>query len=100
MAALYSSHIPLTKVRSCQEEARMDEQEVIKKVDARGEKCPTPILWAKRALAKMESGQVLEVLATDPSAVGDFRFFCEQTGNRFLDEKESDGEFTITLKRK
>ena len=78
----------------------MDEEEISQKIDARGEKCPTPILWAKRALAKMESGQILRVLATDPSAVGDFRFFCEQTGNHFLDEKENDGEFAITLKRK
>ena len=76
------------------------EEEASNEVDARGQKCPTPILWAKRALAKMESGQVLRVLATDPSATGDFRFFCQQTGNIFIDEKEKDGEFTITLKRK
>lgn len=78
----------------------MDKTEVSKEVDAREQKCPIPILLAKKALATMESGQILRVLATDPAAVGDFRFFSEQTGNILLDQKESDGEYTIYLKRK
>ena len=71
-----------------------------KEVDARGQKCPVPILWSKKALAMMESGEVLRVLATDPSAIGDFRFFTQQTGHVFLDQTEVDGEYTIYLKRK
>lgn len=78
----------------------MDKAEITREVDARGEKCPVPILWAKKALATMESGQVLRVLATDPAAVGDFCFFSAQTGNTLLDQTETDGEYTITLKRK
>ena len=39
-----------------------------KEVDARGLLCPLPILRAKKALADMESGQILKILATDPSA--------------------------------
>jgi tRNA 2-thiouridine synthesizing protein A len=78
----------------------MDKAEVTREVDARGQKCPVPILWAKKALAAMESGQVLRVLATDPAAVGDFRFFSRQTGNTLLDQTESAGEYTIYLRRK
>ncbi|MDL2284010.1 sulfurtransferase TusA family protein [Oxalobacter sp. OttesenSCG-928-P03] len=78
----------------------MDNTAVSREVDARNEKCPVPILWAKKALSAMESGQVLRVLATDPAAVGDFRFFCQQTGNTLLDQQESDGEYVIYLKRK
>ncbi len=73
---------------------------VSKEVDARGQKCPVPILWAKKALSSMESGQVLRVWATDPAAVGDFRFFCQQTGNTLLAQTELNGEYTIFLKRK
>lgn len=73
---------------------------VNREVDARGKKCPIPILWAKKALAGMESGQILRVLATDPSAVGDFRFFTQQTGHALLDQTESDGEYVLILKRK
>jgi len=78
----------------------MDGVEISREVDARGQQCPIPILWAKKALAAMESGQILRVLATDPAAVGDFRFFSGQTGHTLLDQKESDGEYVIYLKRK
>ena len=78
----------------------MDETVISQEVDARGQKCPVPILWAKKALATMESGQVLRVLATDPAVVGDFRFFSSQTGNTLLDQTRSDGEYIIYLKRK
>lgn len=53
-------------------------------VDASGLKCPLPILRAKKALAQMDSGQVLEVITTDLHAAGDFQAFCAQTGNTLL----------------
>ncbi|HBT31603.1 MAG TPA: hypothetical protein DEB15_01605 [Pusillimonas sp.] len=53
-------------------------------VDATGLKCPLPILRAKKALAQLESGQVLKVTTTDPNAVRDFQAFARQTGNALL----------------
>lgn len=50
-------------------------------VDASGLKCPLPILRAKKALAQLESGQVLKVITTDPNAIRDFQAFSRQTGN-------------------
>lgn len=50
-------------------------------VDASGLKCPLPILRAKKALAAMDSGQILKVITTDSHAVSDFQAFCAQTGN-------------------
>lgn len=41
-------------------------------VDARGTRCPVPLLRAKQALKAMSAGEYLEVLATDPSAKSDF----------------------------
>ena len=69
-------------------------------VDACGTKCPMPILKAKKALANMESGQLLKVLATDPSAVRDFHFFGSQTGNEVVKQTEENGIFTIIVRRK
>ncbi|MGA0992083.1 MAG: sulfurtransferase TusA family protein, partial [Burkholderiaceae bacterium] len=51
-----------------------------KEVDARGLNCPLPILKAKKALADMQSGQVLQVLSTDQGSVRDFAAFAKQTG--------------------
>jgi tRNA 2-thiouridine synthesizing protein A len=50
-------------------------------VDATGLKCPLPILRAKKALAQLQSGQLLKVITTDPHAVRDFQAFAKQTGN-------------------
>lgn len=69
-------------------------------VDARGLNCPLPILRAKKALAAMESGQVLHVLTTDPGSVRDFQAFAKQTGNELLEQAESDKEYSIYLKRR
>lgn len=48
----------------------------------------------------MESGQLLEVLATDPAAVRDFHFFGNQTGNIVIGESEDKGVFSLIVKRK
>ena len=69
-------------------------------VDARGLNCPLPILRAKKALARLTSGQVLKVIATDPGSERDFEAFCRQTGNELLSSAKSSGEFTFLLKRR
>ncbi len=74
-----------------------------KEVDARGLNCPLPILRAKKALATMEGGQVLRVLATDPGSVKDFAAFAKQTGNDLIGQGSVDGQadaFEFFLRRK
>lgn len=68
-------------------------------LDASGLNCPLPILRAKKALAAMESGQVLHIIATDPGAIKDFEAFAKQTGNELLESKEDGGKFYFLLKR-
>ncbi|WP_225721153.1 sulfurtransferase TusA family protein [Candidatus Vallotiella sp. (ex Adelges kitamiensis)] len=58
--------------------------EIHKEVDARGLTCPLPILRTKKALADMQSGQILKILATDPSSPQDFSEFAKQTKNELL----------------
>ena len=41
-------------------------------LDASGLNCPLPILRAKKAIAGLEAGQVLRIIATDPGSVKDF----------------------------
>ena len=72
-----------------------------KEVDARGLNCPLPILRAKKALAEMDAGQTLRVLATDPGSVKDFQAFAKQTGNELVGQGEtSDKAFEFYLRRK
>lgn len=72
-----------------------------KEVDARGLNCPLPILRAKKALADMQTGMILRVLATDPGSVLDFQAFARQTGNDLVGKGETPEKvFEFFLKRK
>ena len=53
----------------------------IEVVDARGQKCPLPVLKAEKALAGLKAGGTLTVLATDPMAKIDIPLFCRQQGH-------------------
>ena len=69
-------------------------------LDLRGLKCPMPILQTKKALAKMQSGAIIKVLATDAGAPADFVAFCKYTGHQLLESSELEGVFTLIVKRK
>ena len=49
-------------------------------LDARGEKCPLPVLRTEKALARLKPGQTLLVLASDPVARIDIPLYCRQNG--------------------
>ncbi|MDH3326323.1 MAG: sulfurtransferase TusA family protein [Gammaproteobacteria bacterium] len=68
-------------------------------LDASGLNCPLPILRAKKALAALESGQVLHIIATDPGAIKDFQAFSKQTGNELMESREEDGKFYFLIKK-
>ena len=62
--------------------------------------CPLPILKTKKALAEMQSGEVLRVIATDPGAVMDFKAFAKQTGNELLSSNQEGDNFVFMLRRR
>ncbi|MFA5487730.1 MAG: sulfurtransferase TusA family protein [Candidimonas sp.] len=70
------------------------------RVDASGLKCPLPILRAKKALAQLQSGQLLEVTTTDPHAVKDFQAFARQTGNGLEAQIENGDAVVHYLRRR
>jgi len=74
--------------------------DIHKEVDASGLLCPLPILRAKKALADMESGQILKILATDPSAQRDFAAFAKQTGNELVETSSHEKVFTFLMRRR
>lgn len=53
-------------------------------VDARGLRCPMPLLKARKALATLPPGARLQVWATDRGAPADFKAYCAQTGHELL----------------
>jgi len=75
-------------------------EEYDREVDARGLACPLPILRAKKALAEMQSGQILKIVCTDRGSVRDFQAFAKQTGNDLLRQLTVDAEYLHFLRRR
>ena len=74
--------------------------QIDKEIDTRGLNCPLPILKAKKALAELQSGQVLKVVSTDAGSIRDFQAFAKQTGNELLEQKTHDTDYIHVLRRR
>jgi tRNA 2-thiouridine synthesizing protein A len=71
-----------------------------KEIDTRGMNCPLPILKAKKALAEMQTGEILKVVATDPSSTRDFQAFARQTGNELVEQSQEGTEYIHLMRRR
>ena len=69
-------------------------------LDCRGLSCPMPILKTKKALSNIRSGQILEILGTDPGTKNDLPSFAKRSGHEYLGEKEDDGFVRFYIKAK
>ncbi|MBT7312207.1 MAG: sulfurtransferase TusA family protein [Halieaceae bacterium] len=66
-------------------------------VDARGERCPMPLLMAKRALREIPVGGVLEVLSTDAGSERDFESFARLAGHQVSCERLPDDVLRLMI---
>jgi len=74
---------------------------IAREVDTRGMACPLPILKAKKALTEIGSGELIKVVATDPSSVRDFQAFARQTGNELIEQSNTaQDEYIHILRRR
>ncbi|WP_236250896.1 sulfurtransferase TusA family protein [Jeongeupia sp. HS-3] len=69
-------------------------------IDLSGLNCPLPILRTKKALATLESGQLLFVSCTDPATPTDFAAFCRQTGHALVESTVADGRFHFLIRKR
>jgi tRNA 2-thiouridine synthesizing protein A len=67
-------------------------------LDARGLKCPLPVLLARKALRGLADGGVLELLATDRGVDADVRDLCEVVGARLLEASFEGGVHRFLLR--
>jgi tRNA 2-thiouridine synthesizing protein A len=74
--------------------------EASKEIDTRGLNCPLPILKAKKALSEMQAGEILKVVATDPSSTRDFQAFARQTGNELLEQSQNGKDYIHFMRRR
>jgi len=68
-------------------------------LDTRGLFCPEPVMMLHTGINDVQVGQVLKVLATDPSTTRDIPRFCQFLGHELLEHGEQGGEYFYLIKR-
>lgn len=72
---------------------------VHKEVDARSTACPGPLLAAKKAIAGISSGEIMEILSSDEGTKKDIPKWAQKKGHEYLGTMEESGYFRIYLKK-
>ena len=72
---------------------------VTKSVDARGTACPGPLLAAKKAIAEIGSGDIMEILSADEGTRKDIPKWATKKGHEYLGTVEESGFFKIYMKK-
>ena len=65
-------------------------------VDCSGMVCPMPIVKASQSIKRLESGQMMELIATDPAFKPDIEAWVNKTGHT-LQSFQTEGKKLIAL---
>jgi len=77
-----------------------DELNPSESIDCVGLYCPQPLFQTRKAIDKLESGEILEVLADDPGAESDLNSFARRTGHKIvLTERLSEGILRFLIEK-
>ncbi len=68
-------------------------------LDCTGLACPLPVVKTSQAIKRIEPGQVLELLATDPGVEPDMQAWSRRTGNELLSISKEGDVFHILIRR-
>lgn len=71
-----------------------------KTVDARSMACPGPLLEAKKGIAGVAVGKVLEILSGDKGSREDIPAWCGKVGHEYMGVLERDGYDSLFVTRK
>ena len=66
-------------------------------LDVLGQYCPVPVSQARKALSKLDGGNVLLVISDDPETIHDMPMLIERLGHNLVDVQESAGEIQFII---
>lgn len=69
------------------------------RLDATGLFCPEPVMMLHNKIRDVESGQVIEVVATDPSTQRDIPKFCNFLGHELLEQFVRDQAYYYYIRK-
>ncbi|MBT8438817.1 MAG: sulfurtransferase TusA family protein [Gammaproteobacteria bacterium] len=67
-------------------------------LDCRRLLCPMPVIRVQDEVAKLENGDTLTAVCTDPGVLNDIPAWCRINGHEILSTEEVDDEYRITIK--
>jgi tRNA 2-thiouridine synthesizing protein A len=67
-------------------------------VDARHLLCPLPVIKTQDAVRKLQPGDAVQVLSTDPGVVHDIPAWCRVHGHDVCDIDEQEYEIAISIR--
>lgn len=68
-------------------------------LDATGLFCPEPVMMLHNKIRDMACGEVLQLVATDPSTQRDVPKFCGFLGHELLSAEECGGSYLYLLRK-
>lgn len=89
-----------SEVNFVQQFFNLNRMEIKMTLDCKGLSCPMPMMKIVKAMKELASGDILEILGTDPGTKTDLPSWCEKTGNQFLESEDLEGGVTRMLVKK
>lgn len=68
-------------------------------VDTSGTCCPIPVVEARKAISRLEVGQTMELIATDPGSRVDMAAWTANTGHELLNTEQDGNTFRFLIRR-
>ena len=68
-------------------------------IDAKGLKCPQPLLLVKHSIKQIENDQVLLLEATDPHTDLDLEVWCERFGHSIINALQQNNTYKFWIKK-
>jgi len=68
-------------------------------LDVTGYVCPHPQIYTKKALEKIASGDILELLFDNPSSGESIQAMLDNDGNELLEKKTDSGQFEWHIRK-
>nr|WP_067289635.1 sulfurtransferase TusA [Marinobacterium profundum] len=68
-------------------------------MDACGLFCPEPVMLLHNRVRELQAGQVLEVVATDPSTQRDIPKFCTFLGHELLAQNVENDQYRYLIRK-
>ena len=75
------------------------EHQVTLHIDAKGKKCPMPVLLTSKGIKQIEHGQIMLVEATDGGSKSDIPSWAKDTGHELLESSAEAGVYRYYIRK-